>query len=99
MNFELFDWVFAIVLFGVGIALLTGHGNLFMGGDKGAADRQGLYDDQKMAKAFGVGFLLLGAANVVTIFIRNFAVSIGYMVFIILVIIGEIIYIKKYCRK
>ena len=45
--------------------------------------------------SFGVGFLLLGAANVVTIFIRNFAVSIGYMVFIILVIIGEIIYIKN----
>lgn len=99
MNFELFDWIFAIVMAGVGIALLSGHGNVFMGGSKGMADREGIYDEEKMAKAFGIGFLLLAAANVVTIFIRNFAVSVAYMIFIILVIAGEVIYIRKYCRK
>ena len=52
-----------------------------------------------MAKGFGVGFLLLGAANVVTIFVKNFVASTVYMIFIILVIVGEIIYIKKYCKK
>ena len=99
MNSVLFDWIFAIVLFGVGIALLTGHGDLFMGGEKGASERKGIYDDKKMAKGFGVGFLLLGAANVVTIFVKNFVASTVYMIFIILVIVGEIIYIKKYCKK
>lgn len=99
MEFELFDWVFAIILVGAGILLLTGNGNILMGGAQGAAERKKLFDEKKMQRAFGIGFLLLGVANVVTIFVKSFAVSVGYLVFVVLVIGVEVFYVNKYCKK
>lgn len=99
MEFEIFDWVLAIILLGVGVLLLTGHGDMIMGNGPSSVERKKLYDDAKMQRAFGVGFLLMGLANVLTIYVRNFAVSLGYLIFVILVIVAVAVYVKKCCRK
>lgn len=99
MNLGMFDWILAIVLLVVGIMLLTGHGDAIMGGGPNGAERKELYDDKKMQRAFGIGFLLMAAANVITIFIHSFEISIAYMVFIVLIIVAEVIYVRKCCKK
>lgn len=100
MNFTLLDWGFAIILVVVGIMLVSGHGDVLMGGGAvGAEERRRKYDEKKMQRAFGIGFLIMALANVITIFIKGLPASIIYTVFIILVIAGEIIYVNKYCKK
>lgn len=99
MDLGIFDWILAIVLLVVGVILVTGHGDSIMGGGQGAEERRRMYDEKRMQKAFGVGFILMAIANVITIFIHSFVISVAYMVFIIVIIVAEIIYVKKYCKK
>lgn len=99
MDFGVFDWILAVILIVVGLMLLTGHGDAIMGGGQASVERKKLYDDKKLQRAFGLGFLVMAAANVVTIFVKSFVVSVAYIIVIFLVIVGEVIYIKKFCKK
>lgn len=94
-----FDWIFGIILLGAGLLLITGNGDFIMGGAKGAAERKNMYDEAKMQKAFGIGFILMGAFNIVTIFVKSFAVSVIYLAAVVVIVVGEIWYVNKKCKK
>ncbi len=97
--FDVFDWIFALLLLGAGLLMLLGKGNILMGGAKGGGKKKDAYDEQKMQKGFGVGFLLLAAGNIFTIYVKNFAASVGYMIYICIIILGMVVYVNKYCKK
>ena len=69
--FDMFDWLFALLLLGAGILLLLGKGNFLMGGAKGTGGKKSVYDEKKMQKGFGVGLLLLAAGNIFTIYVKK----------------------------
>ena len=98
MNMDSLSLILTIAAFIVGIMLLTGHGDIFLKG--GNADiRKKLYDEEKMAKASGVAFILIGVVSAIDLFTTALAFKIAYIVALLIIIIGLVYYLRVKCKK
>lgn len=93
-----FDIVITAIALIAGVLLLTGHGDFLMKG--GNADvRKKTYDETKMQKASGVTMILIGVVTAIDIFTTSFWAKNAYLVAILVIFIGFIVYVRKKCRK
>ena len=81
----------------IGVMLLTGHGEVFL---KGGNDnfRKKTYDETKMSRVYGIAMVIAGIATAVDSFTEGLAAKIIYIIFIIVVFVAAIIYVRKKCR-
>ncbi|MCD8155127.1 MAG: DUF3784 domain-containing protein [Clostridiales bacterium] len=94
-SLSIFLTVIALV---AGVMLLTGHGGVFMKGGNADA-RKTEFDEKKLEKASGVGMLLIGIASAIDIFTTSSAAKIAYLVVIIVIFVGLILFINFRCKK
>lgn len=97
-SFMTFDALLTVAAVGIGILLLLGKGDFFMGG-KNAAERNKEYDDKKSQRGFGVSLIVVGIATGISAF---FQTTVSYIIYIIVVILafgGGVFYMRKYCKK
>lgn len=92
------DFILAIAGIVIGIMLLTGHGEMFMGGGN-QKKREQMYDQKKMEKVCGVGLLLIGIVTGIDAFTTTVAAKIAYIVVLLIIFIGMVIYLQKKCKK
>lgn len=92
------DYILAIAGIVIGIMMLTGHGEIFMGGSN-QSRRQQNYDDKKVEKVCGWGILLFGIVTGIDAFTTTLAAKIAYVAAILVIFIGMIVIIKKKCKK
>ena len=92
------DFILAIAGIVIGIMLLTGHGEMFMGGGN-QKKREQMYDQKKMEKVCGVGLLLIGIVTGIDAFTTTVAAKIAYIVVLLINFIGMVIYLQKKCKK
>ena len=93
-----FDIILAIAGVVVGIMLLTGHGEIFMGGGD-RKKREQIYDEKKMEKVCGIAILLVGIVTGINAFTTTMAAKIIYLVVLMVILAGMIIYLQKKCKK
>lgn len=91
------DVILTVAAFVVGIMLLTGHGEIFMRGNKD--QRKGIYDEKKFEKASGIAFVLIGIATAIDMWTTSIAAKIAYVVILVVIVVGLIYYMKTRCRK
>ena len=82
----------------IGVMLLTGHGGIFMKGGNAEA-RKKLYDEEKMEKGCGVALILIGILSGIDMFTTGMTFKIGYIVVLLIIIIGLMYYLRVKCRK
>ena len=82
----------------IGILLLTGNGAIFMRGGN-AKERSKIYDEKKMEKGSGIALIAIGIATGVDTYTTGVAAKIGYVIFLVIVFVGLILFYKKKCRK
>ena len=92
------DFILAIAGIVIGIMLLTGHGEMFMGGGN-QKKREQMYDQKKMEKVCGVGLLLIGIVTGIDAFTTTVAAKIAYIVVLLIIFIVMVIYLQKKCKK
>lgn len=92
------DYILTIAALVVGILLLAGKGSVFMKGGNTELRRK-LYDERKMEKSSGIALVLIGIGTGVSTFTTSAAVQIGYIVFLIVVFVAWIYYLKVKCKK
>lgn len=97
-SFATFDILITVAAIVIGILLLLGKGDIFMGG-KSAADRNKEYDDKKVQKGFGVTLIIVGIATGISALFQTTASYIIYIVVVILAFGGGVYYMRKYCKK
>lgn len=93
-----FDFLLAGASLIVGIMLLTGHGDFFMKGGN-AQLRKSKYDETKMAKGSGLALVLIGIVTFIDSYTTTVVAKIGYIVVLVLIMIGLVWYIKNRCSK
>ena len=93
-----FDFILAGDAIIVGIILLTGHGDIFMKGGNTQL-RKAKYDEKKMTKGSGVALLLIGIATGIDSYTTGLAAKIGYIIVLILILAGLMLYLKYKCAK
>ena len=93
-----FDFILAGAAIIVGIMLLTGHGDIFMKGGNTQL-RKAKYDEKKMTKCSGVALLLIGIATGIDSYTTGLAAKIGYIIVLILILAGLMLYLKYKCAK
>ena len=98
MNMDSFDMILTILALGAGILLLTGHGDILMKGGN-AGERKKLYDEKKMQRASGVTMIIFGHLTGADFFIDSYIYEIVYLVLVIAIFVGLVIYIRKKCKK
>ncbi len=92
------DILIAAVALICGVLLLTGHGDILLrGGDRQA--RKSMYDEEKMAKASGLVFVIIGIVTIIDSFLSGVGFKIAYTVIIAILFAGLVFYITKKCRK
>ena len=91
-----FDFILAGAAIIVGIMLLTGHGDIFMKGGNTQL-RKAKYDEKKMTT--GVALLLIGIATGIDSYTTGLAAKIGYIIVLILILAGLMLYLKYKCAK
>lgn len=91
------DVIFTVGSLIIGIMLLTGHGDIFMRGGN-PQERKKRFDEKKMERASGIAFVLMGVVTGVDCLTESLAAKIIYMVVLIAIFAGLIIYIQKKCR-
>lgn len=92
------DFVLTVGCLIVGILMLLGKGDKLLE-DKNAPDRYKEYDMKKAQKGYGVAFLIIGAASVVSHKINTQAGFGIYLIIVVLALSGSVFYMKKYCGK
>lgn len=98
MNMESLDLFLTVAALIMGVMLLTGHGDVLMGGGN-AAERKKIYDEKKVEKVSGITMLIFGVLTGVDMFLEAAVFKIAYLVLVILIFIGMVVYIRKKCRK
>ncbi|HIY02349.1 MAG TPA: DUF3784 domain-containing protein [Candidatus Blautia faecipullorum] len=93
-----FDFVLAGAAIIVGIMLLTGHGDIFLKGGNTQL-RKAKYDEKKMSKGSGVALILIGLATGIDSYTTGVAAKIGYIVVLVLILAGLMLYLKYKCTK
>ena len=93
-----FDFVLAGAAIIVGIMLLTGHGDIFLKGGNTQL-RKAKYDEKKMSKGSGVALILIGLATGIDSYTTGVAAKIGYIVVLVLILPGLMLYSKYKCTK
>ena len=79
-------------------ALVTGHGSVFMKGGN-AEIRRKLYDEKKMEKGCGAALILIGILTGFDMFTTGMVFKIGYIVVLLIIIVGLMYYLRVKCRK
>lgn len=95
---ETFDLIITIGCLIVGFMMLTGRGDVLLN-DKDAAQRNKLYDMKKAQKGYGVAFIVIGAASVVSMRVKT---QMGFLIYLVIVIVSlaaSVVYMKKCCKK
>ena len=82
----------------VGFLLVIGKGSFFMKGGNDQA-RKAMYDEKKMEKGSGVALILIGLATGIDMFTTGMAFKIGYIVVLLIIIVGLMYYLRVKCRK
>lgn len=98
MGGTLIDYILTVAAVVVGIALLSGKGDIFMKGGNTEL-RKKLYDERKMAKVSGIALILIGAATGLSTLTTNAVVQIVYLVFLIATFIIWVYILKTKCKK
>ena len=98
MNMDSFDMILIVVVFVMGVMLLTGHGDILMKGGN-AAERKKLYDEKKIQLISGVALLIFGALTGLDMVITSYAYDIIYLVAVLVIFTIMIVLIRKKCRK
>ena len=93
-----FDFILAGLALVVGILLLTGHGDIFLKGGNTQL-RQAKYDEKKMSKGSGVALILIGIATGIDSYTTTLAAKIGYIIVLVLILAGLMLYLKYKCQK
>lgn len=92
------DLILTIAALVIGVMLLTGHGSVFMKGGNAEA-RKKFYDEKKMEKGCGVALILIGILTGIDMFTTGMAFKIGYIVVLLIIIVGLMYYMRVKCRK
>ena len=95
---ETFDLIITIGCLIVGFMMLTGRGDVLLN-DKDAAQRNKLYDMKKAQKGYGVAFIVIGAASVVSMRVKTQMGFVIYLVVVIVSLAASVVYMKKCCKK
>ncbi len=98
MNMGSLDLILTVAALVMGVLLLSGHGDFLMKGGN-AAERKKLYDEQKVQKAAGVTMILFGIITGVDMMIDALVSKVIYLVLIVVIFVGMVFYIRKYCKK
>ena len=93
-----FDFILAGAALIVGILLLTGHGDFFLKGGNTQL-RKAKYDEEKMSKGSGVALILIGIATGIDSYTTTLAGKIGYIIVLVLILTGLMLYLKYKCQK
>ncbi|MDO4519818.1 MAG: DUF3784 domain-containing protein [Eubacteriales bacterium] len=95
---QTFDLIVIIASLGMGILLLTGHGDFVLNSrnDKTFEKR---YDKRKVELASGVAFVISGVLTIIDMIIRTRTSSIIYLVLVIIDFAALFIYMNKKCKK
>lgn len=93
-----FDFILAGLALVVGILLLTGHGDFFLKGGNTQL-RKAKYDEEKMSKGSGVALILIGIATGIDSYTTTLAAKIGYIIVLVLILTGLMLYLKYKCQK
>ncbi|HJB14649.1 MAG TPA: DUF3784 domain-containing protein [Candidatus Blautia excrementipullorum] len=93
-----FDFILAGAAIIVGIMLLTGHGDIFMKGGNTQL-RKAKYDEEKMTKGSGVALILIGIATGIDSYTTGLAAKVGYIIVLVLILVGLMLYLKYKCQK
>ncbi len=93
-----FDFILAGAALIVGILLLTGHGDFFLKGGNTQL-RKAKYDEEKMSKGSGVALILIGIATGIDSYTTTLAAKIGYIIVLVLILTGLMLYLKYKCQK
>ena len=92
------DLILTVAALVIGVMLLTGHGSVFMKG--GTAEiRRKLYDEKKMEKGCGAALILIGILTGFDMFTTGMVFKIGYIVVLLIIIVGLMYYLRVKCRK
>ena len=87
----------AIALIG-GILLLTGNGGFLMGGGN-AEQRKKIYNLEKVERATGIAFLVVGVASLIDLFTTGLIASVIYLIVVIGSFTALFVYMRKKCMK
>lgn len=92
------DLILTVAALVIGVMLLTGHGSVFM--KEGNAEiRRKLYDEKKMEKGCGAALILIGILTGFDMFTTGMVFKIGYIVVLLIIIVGLMYYLRVKCRK
>ena len=96
------DQTFGIIISAIsligGVLLLTGNGGFLMGGGN-AEERKKIYNLDKVERASGIAFLVVGIASVIDLFTTGLLASIIYLVVVIGSFTALFVYMRKKCMK
>ena len=92
------DLILTVAALVIGVMLLTGHGSVFMKGGN-AEIRRKLYDEKKMEKGCGAALILIGILTGIYMFTSVMVFKIGYIVVLLIIIVGLMYYLRVKCRK
>lgn len=92
------DLILTVAALVIGVMLLTGHGIVFMKGGN-AEIRRKLYDEKKMEKGCGAALILIGILTGFDMFTTGMVFKIGYIVVLLIIIVGLMYYLRVKCRK
>ena len=98
MNMDSFDLILTVAAIGMGVMLLTGHGDILMKGGN-AAERKRLYDEKKIQLISGVTLLIFGVLTGLDMLIKSYVYDIIYLVLVIVIFIAMVVLIRKKCKK
>ena len=93
-----FDLILTVAALGMGVMLLTGHGDILMKGGN-AAERKRLYDEKKIQLISGVTLLIFGVLTGLDMLIKSYVYDIIYLVLVIVIFIAMVVLIRKKCKK
>lgn len=92
------DLILTVAALVIGVMLLIGHGSVFMKGGN-AEIRRKLYDEKKMEKGCGAALILIGILTGFDMFTTGMVFKIGYIVVLLIIIVGLMYYLRVKCRK
>ncbi len=93
-----FDWFIGLICVFCGILILTGHGDFIMKGGNAQARREH-YDEKKMVVPTGIAFLLIGGLTILNIYMTTTWAHVVYLILMVAVFAGLIVYYQMKCRK
>ena len=93
-----FGGFLAVLSLVLGVLVLTGHGGFIMKNNKNA-NGQNVYDPEKMSKASGLMLIGFGVLTGIDCFTKTAWAKILYIVLMVALFVGYVLYIRKKCMK